>query len=96
MALQLQKEAEDCVKALTLLDGSHLHIASDTAHYKAKFTHGKQEEESVALLVFITQFTLVNYREVRNLWGKMPGMNLFTHNLMVLITSYFPVGKDFK
>ena len=81
MALQLQKEAEDSVKALTLLDGSHLHIVSDMAHYRAKFTHGKQEEESVALLAFITQFTLVNYTEVRNLWGKMPGMNFFTNNL---------------
>ena len=96
MALQLQKEAEDCVKALTLLDGSHLYTASRMAHYKIKFTQGKKEEESVALLVFITQFTLVNYTEVRNLWGKMPGMNLFTHNLMVLITSYFPVGKNSK
>ena len=81
MALQLQKEAEDSVKALTLLDGSHLYIASDTAHYKAKFTQGKQEEESVALLAFITQFTLVNYTEVRNLWGNMPGMNFVTHSL---------------
>ena len=81
MALQLQKEAEDSVKGLTLLDGSHLYIGSDMDHYRAKFTHGKQEEESVVLLVFITQFTLVNYREVRNLWGKMPGMNFVTHNL---------------
>ena len=81
MALQLQKEAEDSVKALTLLDGSHLNIASDFAHYKTKFTHGKQEEESVALMAFITQFTLVNYTEVSNLWGKMSGMNFVTHSL---------------
>ena len=69
MALQLQKEAEDSVKALTLLDGSHLYIASHTAHYRAKFTQGKREEESEALLAFITQFTLVDYTKVRILRG---------------------------
>ena len=66
MALQLQKEAEDSVKALTLLDGSHLYVASHTAHYKAKLTEGRKlEEESEALLAFITQFTLVDYTKVR-------------------------------
>ena len=78
MALQLQKEAEDSVKALTLLDGSHLYVASHTAHYKAKFKQGKQqEEESEALLAFITQFTLVDYTNVSILWGNMSGANFF-------------------
>ena len=84
MALQLEKEAENSVKALTFLDGSHLFVVSLIAHYKAKFTQGKrweEERESVALLVFITQFTLIDYTKVRILRGNMSGTNLVTHNL---------------
>ncbi|KAI0238402.1 hypothetical protein LSAT2_010905 [Lamellibrachia satsuma] len=79
MALQLQKEAEDSVKGLTLLDGSHLYIASDMDHYKAKFTQVKQEEESVALLAFITQFTLVNYTEMSSRLHSQPDWKARLH-----------------
>ncbi|KAI0233783.1 Fatty acid synthase [Lamellibrachia satsuma] len=82
MALQLEKEAENSVKALTFLDGSHLFVVSLIAHYQAKFTQGKrwgEERESVALLAFITQFTVIDYTKMSSRLQAQPDWKARLH-----------------
>ncbi|XP_067671035.1 fatty acid synthase-like [Haliotis asinina] len=65
MALQLQQYntgRSDIVKALVLLDGSHMYVTAHLASHRAKLTPGhKGQEQTEVMCTFVQQFMSIDY-----------------------------------